>query len=73
MKIYAVCPCCSNKLIHHLSHHHDYWFCRRCWQEMPVINSKTSKTGEHSQRDRQINIAAQSSLVKPEQNKFKTT
>ena len=40
MNIYALCPCCSDKLIHHLSHHRDYWFCRGCWQEMPVIESK---------------------------------
>ncbi|HEY9767275.1 MAG TPA: hypothetical protein V6C71_02060 [Coleofasciculaceae cyanobacterium] len=72
MKSYAVCPCCSNKLIHHIGNHHDYWFCRRCWQKMPPINLKAIKR-EHSQGDRQINIAAQSSLIKPDQIKFKTT
>ena len=65
MKSYAVCPCCSNKLIHHISNHRDYWFCRRCWQEMPAINLKTIKR-EHSQRDRQIMIAAQSSFIQPD-------
>lgn len=40
MNIYAQCPCCSDKLIHHLSHQRDYWFCRGCWQEMPVIEGK---------------------------------
>jgi hypothetical protein len=39
MNISARCPCCSGRLIHHLSHHRDYWFCRTCWQEMPLINN----------------------------------
>jgi hypothetical protein len=37
MKSSVVCPCCSHKLIHHISNHRDYWFCRSCWQEMPPI------------------------------------
>ena len=37
MNASVLCPCCSDKLIHHLSHHRDYWFCRQCWQEMPSI------------------------------------
>ncbi|GAB4523499.1 MAG: hypothetical protein Tsb0014_01100 [Pleurocapsa sp.] len=36
----AICPCCSNKLLHHVGHHRDYWFCRSCWQEMPVLEIK---------------------------------
>lgn len=39
MTISALCPCCSDKLIHHISYDRDYWFCRGCWQEMPVIAS----------------------------------
>lgn len=38
MKTYAACPCCSNRLIHHIGNHRDYWFCRRCWSEMPAID-----------------------------------
>ena len=44
MKTYALCPCCDNKLIHHISHHRDYWFCRSCWQEMPIIDKKAFET-----------------------------
>jgi len=40
MNTYALCPCCSDKLIHHINQHRNYWFCRRCWQEMPIIESK---------------------------------
>ncbi|HBE17117.1 MAG TPA: hypothetical protein DEG17_16845 [Cyanobacteria bacterium UBA11149] len=34
------CPCCSNKLLRHIRAHQIYWFCRHCWQEMPVIDMK---------------------------------
>lgn len=32
------CPCCSNQLLRHVRQHQVYWFCRHCWQEMPVYN-----------------------------------
>ncbi|MGL5059497.1 MAG: hypothetical protein ACRC62_05905 [Microcoleus sp.] len=32
------CPCCSNQMLRHIRHHQVYWFCRSCWQEMPVYN-----------------------------------
>ena len=57
MNIYAVCPCCSDKLIHHIGHHRDYWFCRACWQEMPVINS-----GVVTQKTNQMNHYEKSSV-----------
>ena len=50
MKSYAVCPCCSNKLIHHISNHRDYWFCRSCWQEMPAIEIEIAKNLEYLNR-----------------------
>jgi hypothetical protein len=31
------CPCCSDSLLHHLRGTESYWFCRSCWQEMPVL------------------------------------
>lgn len=31
------CPCCSNQLLRHIRGHELYFFCRRCWQEMPVM------------------------------------
>src|SRR5579883_2512676 len=31
-----VCPCCCDKLLQHIRHHRVYWFCRTCWQEMPL-------------------------------------
>ncbi|MGV2827657.1 hypothetical protein [Myxosarcina sp. GI1(2024)] len=37
MSILAICPCCSNTMLHYISHHRDYWFCRSCWQEMPNL------------------------------------
>ncbi len=30
------CPCCSDQLLRHIHNHEVYFFCRTCWQEMPV-------------------------------------
>lgn len=32
------CPCCSNQMLRHVRQSQVYWFCRQCWQEMPVYN-----------------------------------
>ncbi len=37
MSIQNICPCCSNSLLHHIGSHREYWFCRHCWSEMPII------------------------------------
>jgi hypothetical protein len=34
------CPCCSSRLLRHISDHEVYWFCRHCWQAMPVMSEK---------------------------------
>ncbi|MEA5620855.1 hypothetical protein VB711_23875 [Cronbergia sp. UHCC 0137] len=31
------CPCCSNVLLKHIRGSTTYWFCRTCWQEMPIF------------------------------------
>lgn len=36
------CPCCSNLLLKHIRNSQSYWFCRTCWQEMPVISLSVS-------------------------------
>jgi ribosomal protein L37AE/L43A len=36
------CPCCSNLLLKHIRNSHTYWFCRSCWQEMPVMSLNLS-------------------------------
>ncbi|AFY43373.1 hypothetical protein [Nostoc sp. PCC 7107] len=36
------CPCCSDVLLRHIHGSEITWFCRRCWQDMPVFS------GEHS-------------------------
>ncbi|NJK74050.1 MAG: hypothetical protein HC786_13785 [Richelia sp. CSU_2_1] len=35
------CPCCSNEMLRHVRRNQVYWFCRECWQEMPVYNLNT--------------------------------
>ncbi|OKH53626.1 hypothetical protein [Scytonema sp. HK-05] len=32
------CPCCSHRLLQHIRNNRVYWFCRTCWQEMPLLN-----------------------------------
>ncbi|NJM58407.1 MAG: hypothetical protein HC857_14610 [Synechococcales cyanobacterium RU_4_20] len=32
------CPCCHNTMLHHVRSDRTYWFCRTCWQEMPLIH-----------------------------------
>ncbi|MFB2771017.1 hypothetical protein ACE1AT_17250 [Pelatocladus sp. BLCC-F211] len=32
------CLCCSHRLLQHIRNNRVYWFCRNCWQEMPLPN-----------------------------------
>ncbi|AFY55500.1 hypothetical protein Riv7116_3020 [Rivularia sp. PCC 7116] len=34
------CPCCKDILLHHADSGGAYWFCRSCWQAMPVCSCK---------------------------------
>ncbi len=38
------CPCCSSPLLLHIRGSEMYWFCRHCWQEMPVMNWEKSSS-----------------------------
>ncbi len=31
------CPCCSSLMLRRVRQGKVYWFCRTCWQEMPVL------------------------------------
>ncbi|HIK03103.1 MAG TPA: hypothetical protein IGS40_00060 [Trichormus sp. M33_DOE_039] len=31
------CPCCSGLLLPHIRGSEIHWFCRHCWQDMPVF------------------------------------
>ncbi|HHP7243315.1 MAG TPA: hypothetical protein ACFE0H_01370 [Elainellaceae cyanobacterium] len=31
------CPFCSGTLLRHISRNSVYWFCPKCWQEMPNL------------------------------------
>ncbi len=35
------CPCCSGLLLPHIRHSEVHWFCRHCWQDMPVFSMQT--------------------------------
>ncbi|HEY9834356.1 MAG TPA: hypothetical protein V6D26_27650 [Stenomitos sp.] len=35
------CPCCSHQMLRHVRQRQVYWFCRSCWQEMPLLNRET--------------------------------
>ncbi|MBV6626923.1 MAG: hypothetical protein KI793_28955 [Rivularia sp. (in: Bacteria)] len=34
------CPCCKDILLHHVNSGGTYWFCRSCWQAMPISSCK---------------------------------
>jgi len=36
------CPCCSNPMLRHIRQNQMYWFCRSCWQEMPLVHTGLS-------------------------------
>lgn len=36
------CPCCSQPMLRHTRQHQVYWFCRHCWEEMPLLEVKSS-------------------------------
>jgi hypothetical protein len=31
------CPCCGGSLLRHIRQGELYWFCKSCWQEVPVL------------------------------------
>ena len=51
MDTLVVCPCCSSPLLHHVSNHGEYWFCRHCWQEMPDFELKQEKRASKSHKN----------------------
>ncbi|MFN6569484.1 hypothetical protein A6770_20065 [Nostoc minutum NIES-26] len=36
------CPCCSGLLLQHVRGSEISWFCRHCWQDMPVFSGNNS-------------------------------
>jgi hypothetical protein len=34
----TTCPCCSHSMIRHVRQNQVSWFCRHCWQTMPVYD-----------------------------------
>ncbi|XGW00131.1 MAG: hypothetical protein ACAF41_14495 [Leptolyngbya sp. BL-A-14] len=45
-------------MLRHARHHEVYWFCRSCWQEMPLIASKPSLNLVSSSLNRRFGSAA---------------
>ena len=43
-------------MLHHFRDHQEYWFCRKCWQEMPNLSviKEHHKTPQH----RIVNLSA---------------
>ncbi|MCF4969659.1 hypothetical protein [Nostoc sp. CMAA1605] len=36
------CPCCSDLLLPHIRGSEVHWFCRHCWQDMPVFQKENT-------------------------------
>ena len=49
------CPCCSASLLRHIRLSGIYWFCPRCYQEMPNLAALI--------HDRELNCAFQIALA----------
>lgn len=56
MNFVTNCPCCSNPMLHHLRHRQEYWFCRTCWQEMPVL--PMSLKGANYPQNKIVNLSS---------------
>ena len=50
------CPCCSNQMLRHVRQHQIYWFCRQCWQTMPVYNLNRSSLSPSLNLVRQLGL-----------------
>jgi DNA-directed RNA polymerase subunit M/transcription elongation factor TFIIS len=46
------CPCCSSLMLPHIRSSQIYWFCRHCWQEMPVFWGEKSNLLSESLADK---------------------
>lgn len=52
------CPCCSHQMLRHIRSDQTYWFCRRCWSEMPdlkIVSSRNTITKKNLVIDRNKN------------------
>ncbi len=48
------CPCCSGLLLQHIRSSGVYWFCRNCWEEMPVFIGKIPDSLSKDMPDRMM-------------------
>ncbi|MBD1870666.1 hypothetical protein H6F93_21885 [Leptolyngbya sp. FACHB-671] len=58
----ASCPCCSDQMLRHIRHNQTYWFCRSCWQEMPLMQPSLNLVSASLER-RFVLANAERSLV----------
>ncbi|VXD23085.1 hypothetical protein PL8927_760272 [Planktothrix serta PCC 8927] len=49
------CPCCSSPMLRHARQHQVYWFCRSCWEEMPLLEVQNSPLTVLSRKQTAIN------------------
>lgn len=40
-----ICPCCSHTLLRHIRHQKITWFCKKCWQDMPLLEKISVRKG----------------------------
>lgn len=59
------CPCYSDVLLQHVRRGETYWFCRNCWQEMPVLGvsrRRISPSANSCKLPRLVKVKAQKKL-----------
>ncbi len=54
------CPCCSNQMLRHIRHQRVYWFCRTCWQEMPVLKQSAGLDSNFNLSSLNLNVLSTS-------------
>ncbi len=66
MSILNICPCCSASMLHHISNHREYWFCRHCWQEMPDWENIKEHSYSYRKSKRVLNLSVGSKVLTPQ-------
>lgn len=54
------CPCCGGSLLRHVRHGELYWFCKTCWQEVPLLSVNSLPSIETNNK---VVIAAQQTVT----------
>ncbi len=58
------CPCCSEPMLRHIRQNQLYWFCRHCWQTLPVCTLSEFSTVPSVNLPTELGLKKQHSSLK---------